>query len=51
MANLCSYFVKNVTNLKPPSKNIIIGTHYRFEDLSPRLIRIEYNKNNFFEKS
>lgn len=49
MANLCSYFVKNVTNLKPPSKNIIIGTHYRFEVLSPRLIRIEYNKNNFFE--
>lgn len=49
MANLCSYFVKNVTNLKPPSKNIIIGTHYRFEVLSPRLIRIEYNKNNSFE--
>ncbi len=49
MANLCSYFVKNVTNLKPPSKNIITGTHYRFEVLSPRLIRIEYNKNNSFE--
>ena len=49
MANLCSYFVKNVTNLKPPSKNIITGTNYRFEVLSPRLIRIEYNKNNSFE--
>ena len=49
MANLCSYFVKNVTDLKPPSKNIITGTHYRFEVLSPRLIRIEYNKNNSFE--
>lgn len=49
MANLCSYFVKNNVNLKPNNKNIISGNYYRFQVLSPRLIRIEYNKNNHFE--
>lgn len=49
MASLCSYFVKNKKDLIPNSKNIIKGDKYRFSILSPRLIRIEYNKNNVFE--
>lgn len=49
MANLCSYFVKSQRDLIPNKKNIIKGDKYRFSILSPRLIRIEYNKDNIFE--
>ena len=49
MTNLCSYFVKDIKNLIPQNKNIIKGQTYRFSILSPRLIRIEYNKNGIFE--
>ena len=49
MNNLCSYFVKNTKDLIPQPRNIIRGSKYRFSILSPRLIRIEYNKNGVFE--
>ena len=49
MNNLCSYFVKNNKDLIPQPRNIIRGSKYRFSILSPRLIRIEYNKNGVFE--
>lgn len=49
MASMASYFVKNSKNLIPNQKNIIKGDKYRFSILSPRLIRIEYNKDNIFE--
>ena len=46
---MASYFVKNSKNLIPNQKNIVRGDKYRFSILSPRLIRIEYNKDNIFE--
>lgn len=49
MASLSAYFIKNNRNLIPEQKNIITGDKYRFSILSPRLIRIEYNKDNKFE--
>ena len=49
MAGLCSYFVKNPKDLIANRRNIVRGDKYRFTVLSPRLIRIEYNKNNKFE--
>ena len=49
MASLCSYFVNDNKNLIPQNKHIIMGQTYRFSILSPRLIRIEYNKNGKFE--
>ncbi len=47
--NLSSYFVNNSNNLIPNSKCIIKGEKFRFQVLSPRLIRIEYNKDGHFE--
>lgn len=49
MASLSAYFIKNNRDLIPEAKNIITGDKYRFSILSPRLIRIEYNKDNIFE--
>ncbi len=49
MASLTSYFVKNTKKLVPNSKYIVKGNTYRFMVLTPRLIRIEYNKNGIFE--
>ena len=49
MANLCSYFVKDFKKLIPQNKYIIKGQTYRFTILTPRLIRLEYNKNGIFE--
>lgn len=49
MASMASYFIKNSKNLIPNQKNIVRGDKYRFSILSPRLIRIEYNKDNIFE--
>ena len=49
MANLCSYFVKDSKKLIPNNKFIVFGSTYRFTILSPRLIRLEYNKNGVFE--
>ena len=49
MANLCSYFVKDTKRLIPQNKCIIKGNKYRFSILTPRLIRIEYNKEGIFE--
>lgn len=51
MASLSAYFIKNNRDLIPEQKNIITGDKYRFSILSPRLIRIEYNKDNKFENS
>ena len=49
MVKLCEKFIKNSKNLIPEKKNIIQGSTYRFSILSPRLIRIEYNKDGKFE--
>ena len=49
MTKLSSYFVKDSKKLIPNSKYIIKGNNYRFTILTPRLIRIEYNKNGAFE--
>ncbi len=49
MPNLTSYFVTNQNNLIPSNRHIIKGNTYRFTILSPRLIRIEYNKDGIFE--
>ena len=49
MASLTSFFVKDKRTLLPKERYIIKGNTYRFTVLTPRLIRIEYNKNGFFE--
>lgn len=49
MTNLVSYFVNNPRNLLTDTKNIVKGKNYRFSVLTPRLIRIEYNKDGIFE--
>ncbi len=49
MAKLTSYFVKDTKKLIPINKFIVKGQTYRFSVLTPRLIRIEYNKNGVFE--
>ena len=49
MAKLTSYFVKDTKKLIPNNKYIVKGQTYRFTVLTPRLIRIEYNKNGVFE--
>jgi len=49
MAGLASYFVKEQKKLIPENKFIVKGQNYRFSILTPRLIRLEYNKNGVFE--
>ena len=49
MASLCSYMVNDFKKLIPQNKYVVKGQTYRFTILSPRLIRIEYNKNGVFE--
>ena len=49
MTKLCSYFVTDSKKLIPNNRFIVKGTNYRFTVLTPRLIRIEYNKNGTFE--
>ena len=49
MANLTSYFVNDARKLIPENKYIVKGKTYRFSVLTPRLIRIEYNKDGIFE--
>ena len=49
MANLTSYYVQNKSNLIPAKRYIVAGGTYRFSILTPRLIRLEYNKNGLFE--
>lgn len=49
MAGLTSFFVQNTKNLVADNKYIVKGQKYRFTILSPRLIRIEYNKDGIFE--
>ena len=49
MAKLTSYFVKDTKRLIPNNKYVVKGQTYRFTVLTPRLIRIEYNKNGIFE--
>ncbi len=49
MAGLCSHFVKDEKKLIPNNKHIVKGNTYRFTILTPRLIRMEYNKDGLFE--
>jgi len=49
MASYASYFVKNSKNLIANNKHIIKGLTFRFTILTPRLIRLEYDKNGLFE--
>jgi alpha-glucosidase (family GH31 glycosyl hydrolase) len=49
MADISSYFVKDSKKLIPSNKYIVRGQYYRFSVLTPRLIRIEYNKSGNFE--
>ena len=49
MGNICSYFVKNQKNLIPEPRCIFTGDKYRISIITPRLVRIEYNKDNQFE--
>ena len=49
MTKLASYFAKEKKYLIPDNKYIIKGNTYRFSVLTPRLIRIEYNKDGLFE--
>ena len=49
MPNLTSYFVNNPKNLISSNRHIVKGNTYRFTILTPRLIRIEYNKAGIFE--
>jgi len=49
MAGLASYFIKDTNKLVPENKYIVKGKTYRFTILTPRLIRLEYNKNGIFE--
>ena len=45
MANFASYFVKNYKSLTAKDRYVIKGLTYRFTMLTPRLIRLEYNKH------
>jgi len=49
MASNASYYVKNPKNLIANDKHVIKGQTFRFTILTPRLIRLEYNKNGIFE--
>lgn len=49
MANISSYYVSNKNKLISDKDAYIIGQKYRFTVLSPRLMRLEYNKNGVFE--
>jgi len=49
MPSLTSYFLTNPKNLIPSNRHIVKGNTYRFTILTPRLIRIEYNKDGIFE--
>lgn len=49
MASLTSYFIGDQKKLIPEKKYIVKGKNYRFSVLTPRLIRIEYNKDGIFE--
>ena len=49
MAGLASHFILDNNRLIPNNKYIVKGKNYRFTILTPRLIRLEYNKNGIFE--
>ena len=49
MASYTTYYIKNNKSLIPKNKYIIKGQRFRFSILTPRLIRLEYNKNGIFE--
>lgn len=49
MINISNYYVSNKDNLFSEKESYIIGKRYRFTVLSPRLIRLEYNKDGIFE--
>ncbi len=47
--NISNYYVKDRSKLISDKDSYIVGNKYRFTVLSPRLIRMEYNKNGVFE--
>ena len=49
MANVSNYYVVDRNKLVSEKESYIIGKKYRFTVLSPRLIRLEYNKEGIFE--
>lgn len=49
MANVSNYYIDNRDKLVSDKESYIIGKKYRFTVLSPRLIRLEYNKDGIFE--
>ena len=49
MANVSNYYVIDRSKLVSEKESYIIGKKYRFTVLSPRLIRLEYNKDGIFE--
>lgn len=49
MASYASYYIKDEKKLIAKNKYVIKGQTYRFTILTPRLIRLEYNKNGQFE--
>jgi len=49
MANVSNYYVTDRSKLVSEKESYIIGKKYRFTVLSPRLIRLEYNKDGIFE--
>ena len=49
MTSLTSYYIKERETYVPKEKYIIRGDYFRFSVLTPRLIRLEYNQNGFFE--
>ena len=49
MANASNYYITNKEKLISDKDSYIIGQKYRFTVLSPRLIRLEYNKEGIFE--
>lgn len=49
MANVSNYYVTDKNKLVSEKESYIIGKKYRFTVLSPRLIRLEYNKEGIFE--
>ena len=49
MASYASYYVKDPKKLVANDKHVVKGQTYRFTVLTPRLIRLEYNKDGHFE--
>lgn len=49
MASYASYYVKDAKKLVANDRHVVDGQTYRFTVLTPRLIRLEYSKDGYFE--